>query len=89
MLGTVNKVTLEELDRQVLALLEKRAAEAAAAAATAVSQYKAKCPSCRSLHSNYISKTVGSFNIHVLGLRYANSAGFCPKCNRCIYSDES
>ena len=89
MKGTVNGVTLEELDRQVLALLEKRAAEAAAATALAVSQYKSKCPACRSLHNDYIHKTVGSFDIHKLGLRYANRAGFCPTCDRCIYSDES
>lgn len=87
MLGTVNKLTLDELNLQVEVLLEKRVA----AAQATLARFKADCSNCRSLHSEYIRSVTGTFNVHdgAVKLRKTAESGFCAVCDRCIYSDES
>jgi len=84
--GTVNRFTLAELDEMVGAALE-RDIEAATAA---LQRYRSACETCRPLVSSLLSKArVGMVNVQAYGVVERGREGFCPTCDRCVYSDES
>lgn len=84
--GTVNRFTLAELDQMVGAALE-RDIEAAKAK---LQRYQAACETCRPLVSSLLSKArAGTVNVQAYGVVERGREGFCPACDRCVYSDDS
>lgn len=84
--GTVNRFTLAELDAMVGAALEQDIE----AATAALQRYRSACETCRPLVSSLLRKArAGMVNVQAFGVVERGRAGFCPACDRCVYSDES